>query len=122
MGTQVRGADGRAQRAELEQLQKDLPEEESLAWSFEGEGFSQPAAEGKSRHVRYSEVRNVQVRQWWLPRLFGLGSVQVSCSEPGAPPEWIEIAWIDEPHRLAEWLLKRSEVARAEKSGGTHGE
>lgn len=105
-------------------------EDERLAWSFDDEGFRQVAAGDKSGKVLYSEVHEVEVRQDWLQRRYGLGSVRVSwlSKAPTAvgkalkksPLRVVGIGPCEAPERLAEWLRERTREAREAKQGGAN--
>lgn len=110
--------------------QKHEDDDERLAWSFDDEGFGPTASEDKRGKVLYSEVREVEVKQGWLQRRFGFGSVRVTWT-PRAhltlgelvgiqSPDHrrVDLDLLDDPKRLAEWIQARAEQARKEKTGG----
>ncbi|WP_224362423.1 PH domain-containing protein [Hyalangium versicolor] len=83
------------------------------AWSFDEQGFFPvDLAEGSGK-VLYAELQQVEVRQGWLERLFGFGTVRVTWT-PAVPTSLgkargfsnrvIDIPLLDEPKRLAAWL------------------
>jgi hypothetical protein len=116
-------------RALFSQSHKD--EDERSAWSFDDEGFGLLAAGAQSGKVLYSEVREVEVRQGWLQRLYGLGSVRVSWRPRGPSSfgkyreesllRFVDIPLVEAPQRLAEWLLARTREAREKQQGGANG-
>jgi hypothetical protein len=105
-------------------------EDECLAWSFDDEGFGQIAAGKKSERIRYSEVRKVEVKQGWFRRLWNSSFIRVTW-EPGtlssvgkrtdAGNRVADIRLHEDPQRLAEWLLERTQEGRGEAPGGQHG-
>jgi Bacterial PH domain len=98
------------------------PEDDSEpTWSFGEEGFTSThrTVQGGGS-VLYADVTKVEVRQGLLQRLFGFGSVRVTCaaaassrSRGGEPRHrTLRIGMLDEPQRLAEWLRGRVEEAK----------
>jgi Bacterial PH domain len=93
------------------------PEDDGApTWSFDGKGFCSVEAGLFRGRVLYAEVRNVEVRQGWLARRFGFGSVRVTWA-PAAETSFgrkakgglrvVDIPMLDAPQRLAEWLVAR---------------
>lgn len=104
-------------------LQGPEDDARAQAWSFDEEGLA-PEGWGALRgKLFYPEIQSVEVRQGWLQRLFGFGSVRIIWT-PGVatdlgesesyPNRLVELGLLDEPQRLAGWLR---EQVRARKEG-----
>jgi hypothetical protein len=108
-------------------LQGPEDDDELQAWSFDEEGFSPEGGEAVQGKILYSEIQSVEVRQGWLQRLFGFGSVRILW-KPGVPTaigksvnfpnRSVDIDLLDDPKRLAEWLQGRARVRKEGKDVG----
>jgi membrane protein YdbS with pleckstrin-like domain len=97
-------------------------------WCFEAEGFSSDPWRSRGV-VPYRDMLEVEVKRGVLQRRFGLGTVQVWW-KPATRTllEWltgrrrrvVEIGPMEEPERLAKWLLGRREDTDAPPRGETH--
>ncbi|KFE62546.1 PH domain-containing protein [Hyalangium minutum] len=91
------------------------------AWGFDEEGLSLEGTEALKGKILYSEIQSVEVRQGWLQRLFGFGSVRIIW-KPGVPTSigkavnypnrTVDIDMLDDPRRLAEWLRERARLPK----------
>lgn len=102
-------------------------DEVQSAWAFDEEGFSQEGTEALKGKILYSEIQSVEVRQGWLQRLFGFGSVRIVW-KPGVPTpigksvnypnRAMDIDLLDDPRRLAEWLRERARLSQEASRAG----
>jgi hypothetical protein len=99
----------------------------SQGWSFDEEGLSPVSLALGSGKVLYPELRKVEVKQGWLERLFGFGTVRVTWTPTvptslgkavGYPNRIIKIELLDDPKRLAAWLRERMPQASTGQQGG----
>jgi hypothetical protein len=107
-------------------LQGPEDDEEGRAWRFSEEGLSPAGPGAPSGLVRYAEIQKVEVKQGWLQRFFGFGSVRIQWT-PAAPTSigkavsypnrMVDIDMLDDPKRLAEWLRERARVAKEAQRG-----
>jgi outer membrane murein-binding lipoprotein Lpp len=104
-------------------LQGPEDDEEGPAWSFTEEGLAPVGAGTPHGIVRYAEIQKVEVKQGWLQRLYGFGSVRILWT-PAAPTSIgksvnypnrsVDIDMLDEPRRLGEWL--QAQVRKAKEA------
>lgn len=98
-------------------------DDESRAWRFDEEGFGPVSLAAGSGRVPYAEIQQVEVKQGWLERLFGFGSLRVTWTPAvptslgkavGYPNRAIDIPLLDDPKRLASWLRERKAGTHAD--------
>jgi hypothetical protein len=102
-------------------LQGPEDDEEGLAWSFSEEGLAPVGMGTPHGLVRYPEIQKIEVKQGWLQRLFGFGSVRIlwTPASPTSigravsyPNRSLDIDMLDDPRRLAAWLQDQVRKAK----------
>jgi hypothetical protein len=108
-------------------LQGPEDDDEAQAWAFDEEGLAPQGSRAPQGQIFYREIQSVEVRQGWLQRLFGFGSVRITWS-PGVPVaigksvsypnRSVDLDLLDDPKRLAGWLREQVRARKEAKDAG----